>query len=164
MWDVCHFVMFNMLVGAAKVFADVVIISNSAKGSIRGSWYDGIYPYNKNQNHDQIFTYDFFLDLGSNNILDDFGVSFFWREISHQKKLTNFSKEWGKRRKKSTIFAKDKQFNCGICWKRFYQIKMWLYLSELKVVNVHNFQCFALQCVINELVSSQIRWLQAMVS
>lgn len=52
--------MFNMLVGAAKVFADVVIISNSAKGSIRGSWYDGIYPHNKNQNHDQIFTYDFF--------------------------------------------------------------------------------------------------------
>lgn len=55
--------MFNMLVGAAKVFADVVIISNSAKGSIRGSWYDGTYPHNENQNHDQIFTYDIFFRI-----------------------------------------------------------------------------------------------------
>lgn len=67
--------MFNMLVGAAKVFADVVIISNSAKGSIRGSWCDGIYPHNENQNHDQIFTYDIFFDLDLNNISDDFSVS-----------------------------------------------------------------------------------------
>lgn len=40
-----------------------------------------------------------FLDLGSNNILDDFGVSFFFlfcEKLVTKKKLTNFSKEWEK--------------------------------------------------------------------
>lgn len=43
-----------------------------------------------------------FLDLGSNNILDDFGVRFFsfLREISHQKKINQFLERMGKKREK----------------------------------------------------------------